>query len=122
MANERRSNRAAGVNNQVPCDVPLRVRFHDEKLVIEIGMRTLATCAESGPLWPSVKVLDPRAFAAAVAAELSGDEDESGMTPLMKALDAAMSNVVEDGSESVAYDEAAWQKLDDTAEQEEETS
>lgn len=83
-------------------DVPLRVRIVDgSKLVIEIGLNTLACVFENGPCSHDFRLLDVDTLAKEVVVILENDEDEIGLTPIMHAIDNAIEQVVSDGSTAV---------------------
>lgn len=88
--------------------VPLTVGIEADQLVVRIGIKTLADCADLSPMFydpesdeQSMKVTDPHLFAKAVVDELL-DEKEDGTTPVHEMFDAAFQSACENGCEGVA--------------------
>lgn len=80
-------------------DVPLRVRIADKSvLTIEIGLDTLKTVADNGPIGHAHRVSDIDQLAKEIVVILANDEDEQGFTPIMRAIDDAIEQAYEDGS------------------------
>jgi hypothetical protein len=82
-------------------DIPLRVVIVDGMLAIEIGLDTLKCVVENGPISHDFKLLDINKLARELCVILENDEDETGMTPIMYAIDNAIEQAVSDGSEAV---------------------
>ena len=92
-------------------DAPLEVELRDGRLVISIGVETLAKVVEFDPKlehWnddlvePEMpEVADPDAFAGAVAAALKDEEADDGTTRVHRMLDSATAEVIEQGAEGV---------------------
>ncbi len=78
-------------------DLPLRIKRVENRLVLDIDVRTLAFCGEAHG---DVRVNAPYRWARDVLAELNR-EDEEGATLLSKALDAAIDAAIENGSDAV---------------------
>jgi hypothetical protein len=87
--------------------LPLKTTFEDGALCVRIGIETLVTTIEQGPLWPRAKVVDVDTLGPALAKQIEDDEDESGLTMLMKAIDHAAERLVEDGHPSIQWNEDA---------------
>lgn len=92
--------------------LPLRATVDGDRIVIEIGIDTLAFCAahhpdywdgESDDTVPNIPVIDAAAFAREVCRELN-DESETGITLLTRILDEAMDRAVSNGCEGIAED------------------
>lgn len=87
-----------------PTSQPLKVEIDESRLVISIGVSTLAYAAQNCPtMGGALKVTDPARFARAVRRELMGD-DEIG-TPVQKMLDQAFEDVIELDGGGFIYDE-----------------
>lgn len=93
---------------------PLRVKVKQGRLVISIGVQTLAFAVENGSAFEvyvgeeyvGPKIMDRAAFARAVAVELKR-EDEDGSTLLTKMLDEAAELAMESGLDCVELPEVA---------------
>jgi len=85
--------------------LPLSVSFEDGSLCVRIGIDTLVTTIEQGPLWPRAKVVDVNALGPALAKQIDEDEDESGLTMLMKAIDHAAERMVDDCHPSIQWND-----------------
>lgn len=91
-------------------DQPLRCTIEDEKLIISIGIDTLAFCAREHPdFWngeddntPNINVTDSAIFAREVQREME-KEAENGSTLVSRMMDKAISGAYEDGCEGVEY-------------------
>jgi hypothetical protein len=85
-----------------PHDDPLVVEVIGGRLVISIGVRTLAfsLTADGGPIVHPTRITDPLAFAREMVPELSR-EDEEGMTPVNVLLDQAAERAIENGADGV---------------------
>ena len=79
-------------------DIPLRVVIVDGMLAIEIGLDTLKCVAEHHPLSHDFRLLDIDKLAKELCVILENDEDETGLTPIMHAIDDAIEQAVSDGS------------------------
>lgn len=88
--------------------MPLRAVVQDGKLIISIGIRTLAWAFEHsegnnpyddslGDFKREYRIADPVQFAKDVCHEIN-DEGEDGSTPLTRFLDSMMDNAIENGS------------------------
>lgn len=89
-------------------EAPLSVRVTDDKLIIEIGIETLAWCSASengGPL-DDCKVNEKyyKEWARDVANEINREE-ENGDTPLNKFLDKVMNEAADNGSQALDFNE-----------------
>lgn len=94
--------RYAGNEKSDSCrDVPLRAVIVDGMLAIEIGLDTLKCVVENGPIAHEFKLLNIDQLAKEVVVILENDEDETGMTPIMHAIDGAIEQAVGDGSTAV---------------------
>lgn len=82
-------------------DVPLRVVIVDGMLAIEIGLDTLKCVVENGPISRDYRLLDIDRLSKELCVILENDEDETGLTPIMKIIDEAIGQAVGDGSEAV---------------------
>lgn len=87
-------------------DSPLSTRIEDSKLVIEIGISTLAFCLNQ-VLWNEgaegeIKVENEEEFAKDILQELD-NEDEIGASILTDALDKAIKNAMDNGSLGLKY-------------------
>lgn len=80
----------------------LKVEVRDGRLVISIGVGTLAWAAENdnegGFSKPKLRIRGPTGWAQEIVAELLR-EDEAGETPIGKLLDDAFMKAVEAGSQ-----------------------
>lgn len=85
--------------------LPLSTTFEDGSLCVRIGIDVLVMTIEQGPLWPRAKVIDAAALGPALAKQIEDDEDESGLTRLMKAIDHAAVRLVEDCHPSIEWRE-----------------
>ena len=92
-------------------DSPLKTEIKDDKLIISIGIDTLAFCAEhcpelyndeTNPEPPFIKVADNLELAKDVMYMIN-KEEEDGTTPLHILLDEAIIAAIEDGS--LAFDD-----------------
>lgn len=91
-------------------NIPLRCRLIERVLTIEIGIDTLKFAAERhDSFWQpttdkcALVVNDSDLFSRAVRVELIR-ESEDGSTPISRALDAAILEVVEQGAEGIDGD------------------
>ncbi len=82
-------------------DIPLRVVIVDGMLAIEIGLDTLKCVVENGPISHDYRLLDIHKLAKELCVILENDEDETGLTPIMHAIDNAIEQAVSDGSTAV---------------------
>jgi hypothetical protein len=86
---------------------PLSCRIEDGKLIIQVGVDTLAFAAENIPKLiteggePSVKIIDSRIFARDVLIELERDDASSSPSLLERMLDEAIFAACENGSMGV---------------------
>lgn len=91
-------------------DQPLRCTIEDEKLIISIGIDTLAFAAKEHPFFwsgeddktPCINVTDNAMFAKEVALALQ-HEAEDGSTLITRVIDKAMQDAVEDGCYGVEH-------------------
>lgn len=86
-------------------NAPLKVGVRNGKLVISIGVETLAWASQTingGPLDIKVRKGQYETFAKDVAREIT-KEDEVGDTPLAVFLDAMMVKASEEGSPALVY-------------------
>jgi len=90
-------------NDATGRSLSLSTSFEEGALVVRIGLDTLVISAEQGPLWPRLKVLDGDRFGAALAKEIENDEDESGLTGMMKLIDSAVERLVEDDCDAIRW-------------------
>lgn len=82
-------------------DAPLKVELKDAKLIISIGIETLAYAFEhSDYAAEELKVKNPKMFAKEVISSLQ-DEEEDGTTAVHIMLDAACQNACENGAMGV---------------------
>jgi hypothetical protein len=85
---------------------PLRYEIDNGRLVVSIGVKTLADALQQGPEWGNeFRITDAAVFAQAVVAELETDEDEIGETSITRALTRAAERAIEsaaDGVEEIA--------------------
>jgi hypothetical protein len=85
---------------------PLRYEIDNGRLVVSIGVNTLADALQQGPEWGNeFRITDAAVFAQAVVAELETDEDEIGETSITRALTQAAERAIEsaaDGVEEIA--------------------
>jgi hypothetical protein len=71
-------------------------------LVVEIGIEALAHATKHDLMrHTQAEVVDPRAFARAVAIELMNEDGEDGSSPATRMLDRAIESVVESGESCV---------------------
>ncbi len=94
---------------------PLTARVTSGKVVIEIGVETLAHAAsyaewanrydaESGDYLRDFAITDPSVFAKEVVRAML-DERENGSSPLSDFLDKAMQDALDDGADGVEPDQ-----------------
>ena len=86
-------------------DQPLKAEVVDDKLVISIGVGTLAWAAKKkngGPVPNKYKIACKQQWARDVANALEHD-DEVGNTPLTELLDNAMQSAMDRGSTGLRY-------------------
>jgi hypothetical protein len=91
-------------------DAALEVKIENEKLIISIGISTLANAAISGPYFTEVVndhdgdedciKIDASVFAQSILAALN-NEEEDGTTLIDKMLDSAAEWVFEQGYEGI---------------------
>ena len=84
---------------------PLRCEVEDGRLVISIGINTLAWASKQkngGPLVNRISVTDEDQWAKDVAREIER-EDEIGESPLHRTLDSAIRSAADSGSEALRY-------------------
>lgn len=84
---------------------PLRCEVDGDRLVISIGVNTLAWAAKlqnGGPIPRRIKIADERLWAMDVANEIV-HEDEVGNTPLNELLDQTFLAAWNIGSEALVY-------------------
>jgi hypothetical protein len=92
---------------------PLQVEIVDGRLIVSIGVETLAFAAENGPAledynelegeFIGIRVEDPNLFAADVLRYGLDAEAEDGTTRVHEMLDAAMCEAVEQGAEGIWF-------------------
>jgi hypothetical protein len=92
-----------GARNRI-ANQPLRAEAEGLRLVISIGLSTLAFSAEHQDGNPKLKVVNKKALGEDVCHELMA-EDEIGATILTDLLDAAVTKACDNGS--VAFDHDA---------------
>lgn len=99
----------------------LKIRVVDGRLVISIGVETLAIAAKysnffDDPTMKELEILDAEAFAREIARQLAREE-EDGTTLVHHALDKAAELAVENGAEGVEWepDPQFGQELDEAA-------
>lgn len=79
----------------------LAVTIKEGQLNISIGIALLAFAVQSQDAWPEeFRVTDLREFATSMARQLQ-KEEEDGTTPVHRMLDAAASEVLEQGGDGV---------------------
>lgn len=92
-----------------PCrDLPLRAEIRSGKLMIEIGIDTLAFATTESPKlqryddgdYLTPKVTDADEWAREVVRALN-DEEEDGSTPLTRFLDDVFQRAVDDGAQGI---------------------
>lgn len=92
--------------------LPLKCHLKKDRIVIEIGLKTLKVAAaqhpefwdgESGSNVPNIDVIDIKQFAKDVVTALN-DENEIGETLVTNMLDHGMRIAVENGSEGVNFE------------------
>lgn len=91
-----------------PKDEPLTYAVVGDRLVLSIGIDTLAHAMRLTPEFeddrgPRLTIKDERAFAISIAAQLEGNEDETGETSITRALIKAAGEVVEMADPSVEW-------------------
>ncbi len=85
-----------------PTDLPLKAELKGHRLVIEIGVETLAWATENHPdFWDqSLHVEDATVFAKEVIQELN-HEEENGDTLITLMLDKAIGRAINHGAEGI---------------------
>ena len=98
-----------------PVNQPLSVKVERGKLVIEIGVRTLAHCVsfsdwanpydeQRRDYFRTFAIVDPEQFVSDVAHEMQREE-EDGSSPVTTFLDKMMEEAINEGSMGIAEEE-----------------
>ena len=91
-----------------PKDEPLTYAVVGDRLVLSIGIDALSHAMRLTPEFeddcgPRLTIKDERAFAISIAAQLEGNEDETGETSITRSLIKAAGEVIEMADPSVEW-------------------